>query len=350
MKKGNPAMAEVKRDVIEHIFDVDKDNGQTIQLNIMKWGRNSQKYDLRIWNEEKPLKGFTLSDQELKRLVVEIEKKYGKNENAKPKVKEQFQVEEVKEIDLKSILEKFPECENDNSRLRAVLRDFYPKDSREVNVVLNVQHCGIAGQIKKMKKVDQADMNRFVVFMEKEFGVMEPYAVGAVLIWAKALNVVCNVNVADISKKKTTGMKTGSNQKKKPIVKKGTAFGYGEQVFEDSRASASYQGIYKFNGMFAQGMRIRFFFENKTKKDMRVEVKNITINGLVLESSDLFNSCVEAGRRVVDTVLVYKHNMEAAGVKSLKGVKSISVQFQYEIDGKKYRTEDCDLMPYIVKE
>lgn len=282
--KGNLVMAEVKRDLIEHIFDVDKDNGQTIQLNIMKWGRNSQKYDLRIWNEEKPLKGFNLSDQELKRLVVEIEKKYGKKENAEPKVKEQFQVEEVKEIDLKSILEKFPECENDNSRLRAVLRDFYPKDSREVNV-------------------------------------------------------------ADNSKKKTTGMKTDSNQKKKPIVKKGMFFGYGEQVFEDSCASASYQGIYKFNGMFAQGMRIRFFFENKTKKDMRVEVKNITVNGLVLESSDLFNSCVEAGRRVVDTVLVYKHNMEAAGVKSLKGVKSISVQFQYEIDGKKYRTEDCDLMP-----
>lgn len=47
-------MAEVKRDVIEHIFDVDKDNGQTIQLNIMKWGRNFQKYDLRIWNEDKP--------------------------------------------------------------------------------------------------------------------------------------------------------------------------------------------------------------------------------------------------------------------------------------------------------
>lgn len=30
-------MAEVKRDVIEHIFDVKKDSGQTIQLNIMKW-------------------------------------------------------------------------------------------------------------------------------------------------------------------------------------------------------------------------------------------------------------------------------------------------------------------------
>ena len=153
MKKGNPAMAEVKRDVIEHIFDVDKDNGQTIQLNIMKWGRNSQKYDLRIWNEDKPLKGFTLSDQELKGLVIELEKKYGKRGKAKPEVKEQFPVEEVKEVDLKTILEKYPECENDNARLRAVLRDFYPKNSREVNVVLNVQHCGIAGQIKKMKKV-----------------------------------------------------------------------------------------------------------------------------------------------------------------------------------------------------
>lgn len=350
MKKGNPAMAEVKRDVIEHIFDIDKDNGQTIQLNIMKWGRNSQKYDLRIWNEDKPLKGFTLSDQELKGLVIELEKKYGKRGKAKSEIKEQFPVEEVKDVDLKTILEKYPECENDNARLRAVLRDYYPKNSREVNVVLNVQHCGIAGQIKKMKKVDQTDMNRFVAFMEKEFGVMEQYTVGAVLLWAKALNVVCNVNVADISKKKTTGMKAGSNQKKKPIVKKGTAFGYGEQVFEDSRASASYQGIYKFNGMFAQGMRIRFFFENKTKKDMRVEVKNITVNGLVLESGDLFNSCVEAGRRVVDTVLVYRHNMEAVGVKDLKEIKSISVQFEYELDGKKYRSEDCELSPYIVKE
>lgn len=35
--RGELIMAEVKRDVIEHIFDVKKDSGQTIQLNIMKW-------------------------------------------------------------------------------------------------------------------------------------------------------------------------------------------------------------------------------------------------------------------------------------------------------------------------
>lgn len=60
-------MAELKYEIIDNIFSIEKGN-QTIQLNKMKWGNNAEKYDLRVWKEDKPLKGITLTDEELMEL------------------------------------------------------------------------------------------------------------------------------------------------------------------------------------------------------------------------------------------------------------------------------------------
>lgn len=56
-------------EIIEKIFSIERENGQTIELNIIKWGTYTQKYDLRVWKDkETPLKGFTLSKDELNML------------------------------------------------------------------------------------------------------------------------------------------------------------------------------------------------------------------------------------------------------------------------------------------
>lgn len=343
-------MAEVKKEIIEHIFEFEKDNGQSIQLNIMKWGRNSQKYDLRVWDEEKPLKGMTLTEAEVVHLFEELNKKYGKGDvpSITPEVKDSFNMKQFRMVDLKKILIEHPECEYDFNRLRAVLRDYYPKNSLEVNLVLNVCHCGIAGQMKKLNRVNQSDMNRFVNFMEKEFGVKEEYTVGAVVLWAKALGIPCT---AKFTPKKNKKEDEQTEPKKKVIpIPANEGFNYGDLIYEDDKIAVSYQGVYKFNGLFAQGHRLRFFVENKTSKTMRVDGKNISVNGIVLNDRDTFNSSVEGKRKIADTVLIYQNNLRAAGIEKVADMKDISIQFEYSFGNDKHRTPDLKLKPYEVKE
>lgn len=65
---------------VDRIFSIEKENGSTIELNIVKWGTNTPKYDLRVWrDEDSPLKGFTLSDDEVKRLCESCAEFIGAN-------------------------------------------------------------------------------------------------------------------------------------------------------------------------------------------------------------------------------------------------------------------------------
>lgn len=343
-------MTQVKKEIIEKIISVDKDNGQTIQLNIIKWGKNSSKHDLRVWDGEKSLKGFTLSENELKRLCNALNSKYGV---VKEKIIEipvdriSFDIKRMDDVNLKEILEKYPKSMNDYNYLRALLRDYYPKKSLEVNLILNVLHCGIVGQMIKNKQIKTVDMNRYVNFMEKEYGTMEQYTVGAILLWAKSLDIPCKIREKTVNEKKS---EFEISVKDPCVAVPVLGHKYNELVFENEDIAVTYKGVYKFNGLFAQGHRIRFVIENKTNQKLRVEGKSISANGFVVASSDLFNSEIEANKKVIDTVLMRQSNLVSAGVKNVSDMKEIALTFEYEINKKKKRTTEIILEPYEVKE
>lgn len=53
--------------ILEHIFSFGENNGWTKELNVVAWGSNPAKYDIRSWNEDhtKMTKGITFSREEL---------------------------------------------------------------------------------------------------------------------------------------------------------------------------------------------------------------------------------------------------------------------------------------------
>lgn len=303
-------MAELNKEIIKEILKVPKDNGQSIQLNIIKWGRNSSKYDLRVWDGEKSLKGFTLSEEELKRLCRAVKSMYGPYKE-RGEERTVFEICQMNDIDLRSVLDNHPESKEDYQRLRALLRDLYPKKTLEVNLLLNVLHCGISGQMNRLKEIKTRDMNRFVNFMESQYGIKESCATGAVIAWAKALDIPVDIETVPETRKHDKKVPAA-----KPKIKPKTVVGrkYGDTVFENEDIAVIYKGVYKFNGLFAQGHRIRFFIENKTGQKLRITGKNISVNGLVVQSDDLFNSEVAAHKKVIDTVLMPQSNLKSAGI------------------------------------
>lgn len=65
-------MAELKFEIVKKIGVLSEptDKGWKKELNLIKWGSNPQKYDIRDWNEDHTRmgKGITLTEEELNKL------------------------------------------------------------------------------------------------------------------------------------------------------------------------------------------------------------------------------------------------------------------------------------------
>lgn len=61
-------------DILETLIEFPADGKWHKELNLVKWGSNPPKYDLRPWNEDRSQmgKGVTLSKEELKILKEEL--------------------------------------------------------------------------------------------------------------------------------------------------------------------------------------------------------------------------------------------------------------------------------------
>ena len=70
-------MANLKYEVIKRITSWDVNSIETIEFNIMKWGNNPPKYDIRKWENGTPRKGVTLSDEMLDELFHAIGNELG---------------------------------------------------------------------------------------------------------------------------------------------------------------------------------------------------------------------------------------------------------------------------------
>lgn len=60
-------MSDIKYEILETLIVFPEDRGYHKELNLIKWGSNQPKYDLRSWtrNRDKMTKGVTLTKDEL---------------------------------------------------------------------------------------------------------------------------------------------------------------------------------------------------------------------------------------------------------------------------------------------
>lgn len=60
-------MADLKCEILEGLVELPDQKGYHLELNLIKWGDNPPKYDLRRWTEgrAKMAKGVTMTREEL---------------------------------------------------------------------------------------------------------------------------------------------------------------------------------------------------------------------------------------------------------------------------------------------
>lgn len=95
-------------DLMEELFSIDKDNGyDTIRLTRGRWGANSEKYDLRLWNnrDNRPSKGLTLSEEELRNIYDALYEYFESKLDDETEYEDDDDSEEIEEqIDYKKFL------------------------------------------------------------------------------------------------------------------------------------------------------------------------------------------------------------------------------------------------------
>lgn len=66
--------SNVRCEILETFIEFPESRGYHLELNLVKWGENEPKYDLRRWNDDrsKMTKGITLTKEELLTLQDEL--------------------------------------------------------------------------------------------------------------------------------------------------------------------------------------------------------------------------------------------------------------------------------------
>lgn len=92
-------------------------------------------------------------------------------------------------IDLKVVIQNYPNSLKNRIQLAAILHDLYPTEKREVNLALAVYDCGIVNRISKMKTLELSQKRVFIKLLEDEWGIREDYALQGILLWTLAYSV-----------------------------------------------------------------------------------------------------------------------------------------------------------------
>ena len=97
-------------------------------------------------------------------------------------------------MNLHIILEQCPQCLESRAKLSSILRDLYPSERREINIVLDVYECGIADKIKHLKSIDALQLQAFCRQLEIEYALSTQYALRGIALWLEAYNVAIQKN------------------------------------------------------------------------------------------------------------------------------------------------------------
>lgn len=95
----------------------------------------------------------------------------------------------MNDINLKQIIEQFPDCVTNGAKLKAILLDTYPEISKAiVNTLVIMVNSGIAKKIQDSENITELDKSRWYVKIEDDFGLSEKFIELGLNVWIKAID------------------------------------------------------------------------------------------------------------------------------------------------------------------
>lgn len=94
------------------------------------------------------------------------------------------------QIDLKQLIEQYPEVLTDGTKLKAYILDLYPQCKRGmVNILVAIQQCGIVAEMQTSKNPSALDMSRWKKVLDDDYGFTGEVAETCLQMWCSAVGV-----------------------------------------------------------------------------------------------------------------------------------------------------------------
>jgi hypothetical protein len=90
-------------------------------------------------------------------------------------------------VDLEKALAVSDDCMQSRARLKSIMRDLYPEEKREVNILLNVYESGAPSRIAKQGYISKEEYPIFLKKIINEYAMQEYYAMQALDAWIDVL-------------------------------------------------------------------------------------------------------------------------------------------------------------------
>ena len=137
-------------------------------------------------------------------------------------------------IDLKELIAKYPDCLENTSKLRSYLLDLYPKEKRDINIIVTIKECGIVDTIISRKGlINDIELNIWYKKLFNEFGYANTLSERIIQLWLSIYKEQENhQNFQNISNGKTE-IKNDNTNIIKPIEVKKNINWWGRFVFGD---------------------------------------------------------------------------------------------------------------------
>ena len=207
-------------------------------------------------------------------------------------------------IDLKTILQQYPNCLNSRASFKSVLMDKYPTEKRMVNILTSLFECGVANKIKSKNCIDANEMQGLITQIENEYGISGQYSQEAIMVWAAAFGVTA-------SAVKVQSCPITPNELSQPVEQKTVEYVQGDVDDYDITPKTDGYYITHFNGFEEENLVIPSLIAGKKIIGIAqdafkgcVMVKQVRISeGIEIIENCAFKDCKALEKVVLPTTL-----------------------------------------------
>ena len=136
----------------------------------------------------------------------------------------------MEQIELKQLIEQYPEVLTDGTKLKAYILDLYPQCKRGmVNILVAIQQCGIVSEMQASKNPSALDMSRWKKVLDDDYGFAGATAETCLQLWCSAVGVQLEIKASAEQKANTVRSKVqnDNSQNKQSSVEVGDIYTFG---------------------------------------------------------------------------------------------------------------------------
>lgn len=326
----------MKYQVVEKLYEIEKNNGELFQVNKIKWKNNSFRYDLRLWKEDIPMQGITFTANELKDFCRDILLNQGISAISMADDEDFTTSIDLSDIDLKILLKQSTGSIKPSAKIRALMKDLYPGKTREVNILYFALESGITKKISDLIVVSESDIHRFSNLMESLYGIKKIYSLWAIQMWADAYGVNCHTE--PILEKWKNSNPAQNDAKTTKSKKRGHLYKKGDVLIDNDEITVIYKGITGY-------WHFMFEVHNNSNKALKLELAGLDVNDFEVRYYSLHID-VSAGKRTISEQLcAVTDSIRSIGVKDLSDVVSLQIKLIYTYGENRSNNYEFSLVP-----